>query len=255
MGKRRNMNSTTSQSKVKFEIKDELPDNEVYVARGRLKHALKELSRNSDDPSSSESSEENATQEVKPIAKKAQKPAYSQPKKGRRRRPVPNDQLFHHTYVMKLFDRSVDLAQFREVTPLYPICRAWIANQPRNPNLVPKHRSPSPEIVNEVNPDNLIIDGTGELRDVYNLPAPLPRKEIFPRNRIPSPIPGPQEKLNLDYESRLLKSRETLMKEHCAHWSAVRKKWYQKAHNNEQRFSQSAHILSTIFKRAVSEFE
>lgn len=31
---------------------------------------------------------------------------------------------------MKLFDRSVDLSQFNENTPLYPICRAWIANQP-----------------------------------------------------------------------------------------------------------------------------
>lgn len=98
MGKRRNWNSTANHSKVKFEIKDELrkiilvlftiersfcnfclhinffvyisADNEVYVARGRLKHALKELSRNSDDLSSSESSEETTTQEVKPIAKK-----------------------------------------------------------------------------------------------------------------------------------------------------------------------------------------
>ena len=33
---------------------------------------------------------------------------------------------------MKLFDRSVDLAQFDEETPLYPICRAWMRNQPLN---------------------------------------------------------------------------------------------------------------------------
>lgn len=61
-----------------------------------------------------------------------------QSRKVRRRRQVQTDTAFHHTYVMKLFDRSVDLAQFREDTPLYPICRAWMANQPRNPNLVPK---------------------------------------------------------------------------------------------------------------------
>jgi len=29
---------------------------------------------------------------------------------------------------MKLFDRSVDLAQFSHDTPLYPVCRAWIRN-------------------------------------------------------------------------------------------------------------------------------
>lgn len=28
--------------------------------------------------------------------------------------------------MMKLFDRSVDLAQFNEKTPLYPIARAWM---------------------------------------------------------------------------------------------------------------------------------
>ena len=33
------------------------------------------------------------------------------------------------SYVMKLFDRSVDLAQFTEDTPLYPICRSWIQNK------------------------------------------------------------------------------------------------------------------------------
>ena len=63
---------------------------------------------------------------------------FQQPRKVRRRRQIQMDTAFHHTYVMKLFDRSVDLAQFQEDTPLYPICRAWMANQPRNPNLVPK---------------------------------------------------------------------------------------------------------------------
>lgn len=33
-----------------------------------------------------------------------------------------------NTYVIKLFDRSVDLAQFSENTPLYPICFAWMRN-------------------------------------------------------------------------------------------------------------------------------
>jgi len=49
------------------------------------------------------------------------------------------------TYVMKLFDRSVDLAQFEEDSPLYPICRAWMRNQPHNKNLAPQNRSPTPE--------------------------------------------------------------------------------------------------------------
>ena len=45
---------------------------------------------------------------------------------------------------MKLFERSVDLAQFNENTPLYPICRAWIKNQPHN-HSSNQERSPSPD--------------------------------------------------------------------------------------------------------------
>lgn len=48
-----------------------------------------------------------------------------------------------------------------------------------------------------------------------------------------------------------LKSRDTLLKEHGEHWNAVRKKWHQQAHKNEQRFIQSANILNTMFKRFV----
>lgn len=43
------------------------------------------------------------------------------------------------TYVIKLFDRSVDLAQFSENTPLYPICRAWMRN---SPSMRERERSP-----------------------------------------------------------------------------------------------------------------
>jgi hypothetical protein len=48
------------------------------------------------------------------------------------------DSAFHHTFVMKLFDRSLDLAQFPENTPLYPVCRAWMKNQPHNTNMAPR---------------------------------------------------------------------------------------------------------------------
>ena len=48
------------------------------------------------------------------------------PTKGIRRKRRKGDQLnsdYHHTFVMKLFDKSVDLAQFPASTSLYPVCR------------------------------------------------------------------------------------------------------------------------------------
>ncbi|CAH3022597.1 unnamed protein product [Porites evermanni] len=37
---------------------------------------------------------------------------------------------FIRIFVMKLFDRSVDFAQFSEDTPLYALARAWMQNKP-----------------------------------------------------------------------------------------------------------------------------
>lgn len=257
MGKKRNVQPPpVTPSRVKVEIKDEIGDSDVLIARDRLKGALRELLQHSDTGSSADSSEETSTHDYRHHIRKMTKSInFQQSRKIRRRRQVQMDTAFHHTYVMKLFDRSVDLAQFQEDTPLYPICRAWMANQPRNPNLIPKVRSPSPEIVSEINNCTNILDASGEIRDVYYLPPPLPCEEAMPRNRIPSPIVSEKEEMKLDYEGQSLKSREVLLKEHTVHWNAVRKKWHQQAHKNEQRYAQSANILSTMFKRAQSEFE
>ena len=43
-------------------------------------------------------------------------------------------QITSDTYMVKLFERSVDLAQFPEDTPLYPVCRAWMQNDPQIPS-------------------------------------------------------------------------------------------------------------------------
>lgn len=55
------------------------------------------------------------------------------------------------TVIMKLFDRSVDLALFPEDTPLYPVCRAWIQNRPHDRSLgTILGRPPSPKQEEEV---------------------------------------------------------------------------------------------------------
>ncbi|KAL6265010.1 hypothetical protein P5V15_005102 [Pogonomyrmex californicus] len=236
--------------RIKVEIKDEIGDSDVIIARDRLKGALRELLQHS-DTSTSDSGDDSSQDYKFPTKKMTKSVNPQQPRKVRRRRPIQADTVFHHTYVMKLFDRSVDLAQFQEDTPLYPICRAWMANQPRNPNLVPKVRSPSPEIINEISITDNLINADGEINDVHYLPPPLPREEAIPRNRVPSPILGDKDDLNLDYDGQILKSREELMKDHIVRWNAIRKKWHKQAHKNEQRYLQSANILGTIFTKFV----
>ena len=105
---------------------------------------------------------------------------------------------YHHTYVMKLFDRSVDLAQFRETTPLYPIARDWIHNQPHGRS----NRSAAADDVGGGEDKTEAAAAAGEphlegrsvadvevgqspssIRDVYRLPSPAPLNTDAPARR------------------------------------------------------------------------
>lgn len=89
---------------------------EVVAARGRLKGALQDIVTvvDGDDLNSSDTA-----------------PGRGRPPKRPRKERTPPPQS-NHSFIMKLFDRSVDLAKYHENTALYPICRAWMINQPRS---------------------------------------------------------------------------------------------------------------------------
>lgn len=149
---------------------------------------------------------------------------------------------------MKLFDRSVDLARFEEDTPLYPICRAWMANQPRGgPGIVPgvtiKRRS-------SLSPDRFHSVWNGErVREIFALPPPT----AAPVCRVPL-YPEPQdvvERIDLDYERNPPVPRQQLIKDHLERWTAVKRKWIQQANKNEDRFQPSFEILQTIYNKYV----
>jgi len=74
---------------------------------------------------------------------------------------------------MKLFDRSVDLAQFSYDTPLYPVCRAWIRNLSQLPASTEQASSNEPPdesqvkllindcLQHEITPDQQLIELAG----------------------------------------------------------------------------------------------
>lgn len=99
----------------------------MQTARGRLKGALQDMVNVTDDEDSLNEISVNTQTNV---------PCRGRPPK-RAKKEVPtraNDQA-QQTFIMKLFDRSVDLAKYKENTALYPICRAWMINQPRSNRL------------------------------------------------------------------------------------------------------------------------
>lgn len=99
----------------------EIVATEVVVARGRLKGALQEIANVADDDDELDSS----------------KPSRGRPPKRAKKDPSPPPQpTVQHSFIMKLFDRCVDLAKYNENTALYPICRAWMLNQPRSNQII-----------------------------------------------------------------------------------------------------------------------
>lgn len=98
---------------------------EVNVARSRLKGALQEIEGNQNDDDDLD----------------LNKPSRGRPPKRVKKELSPQpQQTVHHTFIMKLFDRSVDLGKYTPETALYPICRAWMLNQPRS-NLIVKYEN------------------------------------------------------------------------------------------------------------------
>lgn len=182
----------------------------------------------------------------------------------RRKKTVPLNTAFHHTFVMKLFDRSVDLAQFPVQTPLYPVCRAWMKNDPHNTNMAPRLRTPTPE------PEENLQNGDDENAteeddassekmakttdpDIYKLPPPEPLKVTEEGLEESVRIPKfEKEILTKDFEVKEnpdAPDAETLLNGHMAKWQDIRKSWKQSAANNEKRYSESMKILTTMYEK------
>lgn len=155
---------------------------------------------------------------------------------------------YHHTYVMKLFDRSVDLAQFEQSTPLYPICRAWMKNQPHSHNLSSQMRSPSPEP-----PQN------GDDDMIYRMPPPVKIKmeSSFDGThvdlRIPEPVPQPDEHLDINQDPKLAPAPEHLLLNHMSRWKAIRHKWKAASQQAEAKFAPSMVLLRDMFDKQIRD--
>ncbi|KAK9716931.1 LIN37 [Popillia japonica] len=229
MTKKRKL-SASGSSPFKVEVKEEnIMGDEYLVAKGRLQGVLRQLTEQSD--TDADSSDDSGS--------------YRNRKYGERRRKSDNTPTaFHHTYVMKLFDRSVDLARFEEDTPLYPICRAWMANQPRNPQLIVKRRNSTPE------PENSYWNINNNNAEVTRLPPP---SQPFV-SRIPSPTPEQRlqdkDAINLNYDESTPVAKDVLIRNHLQRWVNIKKKWIATAVKNESRYKMAKQILEAIYNKA-----
>lgn len=159
-------------------------------------------------------------------------------RKRKRKEDLKEERHKVNSCVTKLFERSVDLAQFSEDTPLFPICRAWMANDPYK------------EIDNAISLSEKIpeiFEGA-----VFVPPPDKPFNNFTPDGRYISPrIPSPPAQPKDDLESYLKGGKpvpraETLLIDNLQHWKMVREKWRAKSVENEHRYSTGMNMLKTI---------
>jgi hypothetical protein len=169
------------------------------------------------------------------------------PKRGTKSSSLTETPKPQPSFVMKLFDRGVDLAQFDETTPLYPICRAWMHNKPHNARTTTE-------------PDNESVASEQEYReegdDVYRLPPPEPLPVDEYGNpisiRIPPPLPRTDEEFDINYNDEDAPSPALLFQNHLDRWNLIRQRWKEAAHYNERRYENSFAILRQIHERSTN---
>uniref|UniRef100_A0A8C9PLR6 Lin-37 DREAM MuvB core complex component n=1 Tax=Spermophilus dauricus TaxID=99837 RepID=A0A8C9PLR6_SPEDA len=188
------------------------------------------------------------------IAATGKRPSARFPHQRRKKRREMDDGLAEggpqrsNTYVIKLFDRSVDLAQFSENTPLYPICRAWMRNSPSVREREHSPSSPLPPLPEDEEGSEV---ANSKSRDVYKLPpptAPGPPGDAC-RSRIPSPLQPETQGTPDDEPSEPEPSPSTLIYRNMQRWKRIRQRWKEASHRNQLRYSESMKILREMYDR------
>lgn len=135
------------------------PNEEQEAEKDEQQKSAKRKKVSESEESSAEESvaeeEDNEEEEpeVEKVVEKAAPAPRGRPAKAKKAAPPPiQAPTMHQTYVMKLYDRSLDLARFKEDDPLYIICRDWCKNNPRakRPKPEPPEKPPARKSVPEI---------------------------------------------------------------------------------------------------------
>lgn len=155
-------------------------------------------------------------------------------KKRKRKEDLKEERHKMNSCVTKLFERSVDLAQFSEDTPLFPICRAWMANDPYK-------EKGTAEKFTDVAEGTVIVPPPDKPFNNFSSDG----RYVSPR--IPSPLAQPKDSLESYLKGdKPVPRAETLLIDNLHHWKMVREKWRAKSVENEIRYSTGMNLLKTI---------
>ncbi|KAL4142810.1 hypothetical protein QTP88_005209 [Uroleucon formosanum] len=149
--------------------------------------------------------------------------------------------------VLKLRDRSIDLASFTNNSAMYSICRAWIKNDPLSARQVKSKRSENMERSLKIDNESSTIEDY-----VYKLPPPKsrPENETDVIYRIPLNLPKDVvTKMDIKNNIKEVPTVSELLNEHRKRWFCIRQQWIKFSNENESRYAMSKSILNSMLNK------
>ncbi|CAL1546163.1 unnamed protein product [Lymnaea stagnalis] len=218
---------------------------EVNSARIRLDATLQHLVDRKEECHETSEGESSAPL-TDSVSKPSPRKSASKTSRKRKRRDDTSDYENvdeQQTVIMKLFDRSVDLALFPEDTPLYPVCRAWLQNRPHDKTLgTLSERPSSPKLDEEQSLDFY--------PNVYEMPQAIKSEDgCLYDLRIPEPLPQPEDRLDLDADPKAILPCDQLLLNHMNRWKEVRNRWREASILHEMQYMGSINLLKEMFDR------
>ncbi|CAI6365468.1 unnamed protein product [Macrosiphum euphorbiae] len=149
--------------------------------------------------------------------------------------------------VLKLRDRSIDLASFTNNSAMYSICRAWIKNDPLSARQVKSKKSEHLERSLKIDNESSTIEDY-----VYKLPPPKsrPEDETDAIYRIPINLPKDVvTKMDIKNNIKEVPTVSELLNEHRKRWVCIRQQWIKFSNENESRYAMSKSILNSMLNK------
>lgn len=218
----------------------------VSEARCRLDDVLNDIAERSE-----ENYEDNI---VKPVTTPSKRSYSSRGSRKRKKKPLSYEDfgdLSRQSYIIKLFDRSVDLAQFEPDASLYVMMRAWMRNKPFSDYKISESKQidldetiQSEQKVPQQE-DTFLNEDMDEDIDagIYNLPLPT---KVEGAN-YPRPLPPALKMHKLENIIDTVGDMAELKKENMIRWRKVKQRWRDHSFKTQERYQGSLVTFKQMF--------
>lgn len=231
--------------------KNEDNSSGVKSARVRLDGLLKDLIKKTEESNEGELSSSggsSASFQMPPPSTPTKRSASGKTPRKRRKKDVgyeDGDSTSQNpSFVMKLFDRSVDFAQFNEDTPLYALARAWMQNKPYGTKSTDLQESGILD-GDSLSSSQENINGENDPKYVYSFPDPLKTKE---RNETKISQPKGPCSIDIHYDLSTAPSLIDLKRNHIEKWKKVKSSWRDESIQRQARYAPSIKTIRELFE-------